>query len=498
MLKSAFDIAELRRRSISGAVITVSAQGVRLFLILGTTVILARLLLPGDFGLVTMVSAVIGFVNILKNMGLSVATIQADELTSEQASTLFWINLMLGVLAAGAICALASSVSSLYAESRLFDITIALSSSFVFTSVGLQHKALLSRQLRFTALSTIDVSSQIAGALVAIVAAFKGAGYWAIVLNILVTSASSSIFMWIASGWSPGRPVFGSGVRRYLGFGANFTGYHLLAYLVRNFDNMLIGTFCGAGALGLYSKAYGLLLMPVSQINDPLNSVAIPSLSRLQHDPDQFSRYYCRVISLAVTITMPLLAFAFLVTDELVVFVLGNNWTGVTPLFRALAPAAFAASLNIAIDLVLLPLGRSKRQFRIALWSTPMIILSFYLGLPYGALGVATGCSVIMLLLLIPQILYALHDSPVRPAVFFGAIWRSVLSSCSTLLLLWFIKPELPDSMLWISRLAVMFIYFLLGYFLTYWALPGGRDFLKKNIRILLDQRSMYEKTPGN
>ena len=163
--------------------------------------------------------------------------------------------------------------------------------------------------MRFGKLAVIEVAAMLNGVVAAIISAWYGAGYWALVIMQLVMAVSITIGVWFACDWRPGLPKRGTGVRRMLAFGRNITGFNLINYFARNSDKILVGRFCGSGILGLYSKAYNLLMLPISQICGPLTSVAVPALSRIQDDPKRYTSYYTKLILLISFISMPLMVF---------------------------------------------------------------------------------------------------------------------------------------------------------------------------------------------
>ena len=414
--------SDLKGRSVRGGAITMAAQGVRFFLKMGSAVVLARLLTPQDFGLIAMVTAVIGFVTMFKDMGLSMATVQKAEINHGQISTLFWTNVALSLCVMLVTAALAPVIAWFYGEPRLTWITLALAGAFIFGGLTVQHQALLRRQMRFGSLALIQIVSMLVGIITAIIAAFYGAGYWALVFMELAGAVTRAIAVWATCGWRPGLPVSGSGVRQMLAFGGNLTGFNFLNYFARNLDNILIGWCWGVAPLGLYSKAYGLLMLPIQQIRGPIDAVAIPALSRLQDDPEQYSRYYYRAVNMIAFISMPLVAVMAGLSHEIIGIVLGQQWIGAANIFKALAFAAVLQPVLGTAGWVLISLGQAKRLMYWGLISVPAILLSVIVGLPWGALGVATSYTGCIFILLVPCLLYTFRYSPISLVGFFKAI----------------------------------------------------------------------------
>jgi O-antigen/teichoic acid export membrane protein len=423
---------DLKGRSVRGGAVTMTAQGVRLFLQMGSTVVLARLLTPQDYGLIAMVTAVTGFVIMFKDMGLSTATIQRAEINHDQISTLFWINVLLSFGVMLVTAALAPAIAWFYGEPRLTWITLALAGAFIFGGFTVQHQALLRRQMRFGSLALIQIISLVVGIVTAIIAAFCGAEYWALVLMQLATAIANVLGVWIICDWRPGLPVRRSGVRKMLAFGGNMTGFNIINYFARNADNVLIGKFLGTQALGLYAKAYSLFTMPIEQIRTPLNHVAMPVLCSLQNQPERYVRYYQRLIDIMASLTIPLTLYCVIEAPFLIQTLLGQQWLAAVPVFQILAIAALIQPIAGTRGLVLISHGFSKRYFYLGLFNAIIVIASFVAGLPFGIEGVAAAYAIANYVILIPTLFYCFQKTPVTVSLFFRALTWPLLTSIVT------------------------------------------------------------------
>src|SRR5712692_6022569 len=204
---------DLKQRVIRGGFAKICSQAANFLIRIGSLMILARLLNPKDFGLVGMVTAVTGFVGLFRDFGLSAAAVQRTNVTQEQASTLFWINLLVGTMLALVVLAMSPFVVRFYHEPKLFGVTAVLSTVFLFSGAGAQPSAILERQLRYTTLSVIDIVSLLAGILTGIGMALRGYGYWALVATTTVTPLVYTICVWISAAWVPGMPRRQVGMR---------------------------------------------------------------------------------------------------------------------------------------------------------------------------------------------------------------------------------------------------------------------------------------------
>lgn len=387
-------LADIGRRSARGGALTLGGQAGKFLLQLGSTIVLARLLSPGDYGLVAMVTAVSGFLLIFKDLGLAMATVQRPTITRPQVSTLFWLNLGVSIVLTLVTVGLAPILAWFYGEPRLLPLGMALAGGFVIAGLSVQHQALLQRQMRFSALVAADLASSLAGVVVAVLLAWAGAGAWALVALPLVASAVSTAMQWALTGWVPDRPQRGTGVRRMLRFGGNLTGFTAVNYLSRNMDNVLIGWYWKAAQLGLYSRAYGLMTLPLLQINAPVANVAVPALSRLGGDDDRYRRAYLRLAGLLNLVTMPGIAFMIVTAPWIIAVVLGPHWSGAARPFLWLGIAAIFQPLSNTTGWLFITQDRTRDMFRWGLMAMVLLVSSFAVGLPFGITWVAASYAI--------------------------------------------------------------------------------------------------------
>ena len=209
---------DLKEKTIRGGLARICAQGANFLLRLGSLMVLARLLGPKDFGLVGMVTAFTGVLTLFRDFGLSAAAIQRTNVTDEQVSTLFWINILVGVLLGFLAIAGAPAIAAFYHEPRLVAVTTVLALGFLFNAAGVQHSVLLQRQMRFTALAIVNTVGLIVGTAIAIGGAKAGYGYWALVAMTVTVPLISTVGFWLTTAWIPGMPHRGTGIRSMMRF----------------------------------------------------------------------------------------------------------------------------------------------------------------------------------------------------------------------------------------------------------------------------------------
>jgi len=455
-----------------------ASQAINFLFGTGSTVVLARLLTPRDYGLIAMVTAITGFFGMFKNLGLSLATIQKPEINHAQVSNLFWLNVAMSFVFALILCGCAPIIAWFYGEPRLRWITLALAGTFVFSGLASQHRALLNRQMRFTAIALTDIGSASAGIAIAIVMALRGAGYWALVSMSVTWSLSSVVLVWVFCRWRPGLPARRAGITPMLRFGGHVTGFEVVNYFARNLDNILIGRFWGANVLGLYSRAYNIMMLPISQIRGPLNSVAIPAMSTMHNDPVRYKRYYLKLVTMIAFITMPIMVFLFVCADQAIYVLLGRQWLGVVDIFKVLCLNAFIQPVSTTWGLVLISLGQSKRYLTWGIINSTIIVASFVIGLPWGAMGVAIAYTSISYLLIGPTLWYCFKLTPISAGDFLSAILRPAIASLFAGLVLHAFRLYMsPVSE--ITSIECCIAIGLLTYLIALVLLPGGLPLLR-------------------
>lgn len=401
----------LKEKTIRGGLARICAQGANFGVRLGSLMILARLLSPNDFGLVGMVTAFTGVLVLFRDFGLSSAAIQSSRVTEEQLSTLFWINLLVGFLLAAIAAVLAPAVAAFYHDRRLISVTIVLGAGFLFNAAGVQHGALLQRQMRFTVLAVINTVSLVLSTGVAIIGARAGYGYWSLVAMAVTASIVTTLGVWLAAAWVPGLPRRGAGILSMMRFGGALTTNVLVVYIASNFEKVLLARYWGAAALGIYGRAYQLINIPTDNLNSAAGEVAFSALSRLQDEPRRLKSYFLKGYAVVLAMTLPVTTACFFFADDVVRVVLGPKWMSAAPIFRLLAPTVMVFAIANPLSWLVLSLGKVRREVKMSMVIAPLMILSYFLGLQYGPKGVAFAYSAIMLLWLIPVIAWSVHGT---------------------------------------------------------------------------------------
>ncbi|HTZ72394.1 MAG TPA: lipopolysaccharide biosynthesis protein [Candidatus Aquilonibacter sp.] len=476
---------DLRHRAIRGGSAKVLAQAANFTLRIGSLMILARLLDPKDFGLVGMVTAITGVLSLFRDFGLSSATVQRVEVTDQQVSTLFWINVAVGTGLCLLLAAASPMVAWFYREPRLVWVTVALSSGFFFNALGIQHSAMLQREMRFTALSTIDVVSLAVSVATAVGMAVAGFRYWALVAMTVVPPFITTICLWFATRWVPGPPRKKSGIRSMVHFGGLVTLNGLIYYVAYNLDKVLLGRYWGAEAIGIYGRAYQLVNIPTDNLNSAVGEVAFSALSRVQNDAARLRSYFLKGYSMVLALTVPVTIAGALCANDLISVVLGPKWTATAPIFRLLAPTILIYAIINPLAWLLYSTGMVARSIKLIAIIAPLTITAYILGLPHGPKGVAMAYSTVMTIWVIPHILLCVRGTSVSFRDVMVTIRRPVVSGVVAGALAAAIQFFIGSSLIPLARVAIEGSVLLAVYLVILLYIMGQKSFYLEVFRSL-------------
>jgi PST family polysaccharide transporter len=420
---------ELRHLAIRGAAATVSAQGVGLAIQIVGTILLARLLTPADFGIVTMVTTFGLLLMSFGSSGFAEAVIQPAQMNRFQASNLFWIVSAIGLVLTIGFAAAGSLLGRFYRNPLVPNVTAAVSVAIFIGAASTIHLALLKRAMRFGAVSANDLVGRTVYTGTGILLALRGWGYWALVAGIVAQGLMTTMLAWWQCKWIPSWPRRGVGTRSMVVFAANVYGRFSANYFTRNFDNLLVGWRFNAAALGFYKRAYDLFALSASQLTAPLHSVALAALSRLNHDPVRFRRYLANSLGIIAFVGMAVGADLTLVGKDVVRLVLGPKWSESGRIFELFGPGIGVMLLYSTVGWIHLAIGKPGRWLRWTLVESAATALLFVVALPWGPAGIAVAWSVSFWILLIPAFWYAGEPIGLGVSSVIAAVWRCAAAS---------------------------------------------------------------------
>lgn len=395
---------ELRQKAVSGGKWLGFASISSTIIQLGAISILARLLSPTDFGLMGMILVVIGLAQTFQDAGISNVVIYKQDVTHEQLSTVFWLNILVGALTFLVILAINPLVVAYYKEPRLTGYLNLTALSFLITPFGQLYFVLFQKELQFKTLAIVEFLQGVFGAITSVVLAFLGFGIMSLVVGQLVRALSFSLLLFLAARktWAPRFYFKLSEIKDLIKWGSYQIGERSINYFRQNVDYLLIGRFLGAELLGYYTLAYQLMIRPLQKINPIITKVALPVFSKIQDDDEQLRKWYLKIIKLIASVSIPIYFGVFVMADQLILLLYGPNWMPCVPVLQILCILGILYSLGNPIGCLLNCKGRFDIGFKWNIFAAIMILIADYIGVHWGIVGVATATATVTLFVFFP------------------------------------------------------------------------------------------------
>lgn len=475
---------------------TMGGEWLGYLLQIGTIAILARQLTPEIFGVMAMALTLTVIVDQLRGLGLSQAVIQREDLTWVQVNALFWINAAFGLLLAGIVAATGPALAAFYDEPQLIEICAVLGVSYAFAGVAMQHGALLNRHMRFKSLATRNMVARLVSSLVAIAAAVGGLGVWALVLQQVLLVVLAAAFVWLAVDWRPSRPRELRAALHLVRFGSLVTLSNLLHSVSRQADNIIIGRVLGAGALGLYTRAYALLTLPLRQIKNPISAVMVPTLSALQKEPERYRRAYGRAINGLAHAGMPAVVILAVAAPEVIEVFLGGQWTQAATIFQLLALTSLIQLISTTAGWLFVTFGRGGAAAMWALVNAAGTIAAFLIGVQWGVEGVAAAYTISQVVLTWPGFVVACRHTPVAPIDALVAVLRPLAVSAAVLAAALAMRAVLPESWPALAGLILITVAAVLAWLAMLAAWTRARDEVLDLYETIRGRKVRHDRQP--
>lgn len=411
------------------------------------TVVLARLLTPSDFGVVTMVTT---FSYLLINFGLNgftEAVVQCETMTHELASTLFWINLSCSFLLTAGFAAAAPLLAWFYHDPAVRNVTIGIAVTIFTTGTSVMHLALLKRAMRFTTVSFNDIRARVASVVVSIALGWAGWGYWALVAGAIALALSTTLGAWWHCRWVPGRPRAAKGLVPAVRFAFHTYLSYSAGYGSRNTDNLLVGWKFSAQSLGYYKKAYDLFALTASQLVNSISVVVISALSRLLHDMAQYRRYLLGAMAVMAFLGMWLGADLTLIGKDLIRLLMGPRWAPAGKIFTYFGPGVGMMIIYCINSWMHLSTGHPERWLRWTVFEFAYTVVLFFIALPFGPQGMAIAWSVAFWTMTVPALWYAGRPIGLGVGPMVGVVWRYTAAAIAAGAATWWMAPAIPHLM---------------------------------------------------
>ncbi|TXF90947.1 MOP flippase family protein [Neolewinella aurantiaca] len=361
-----------------------------LSLIIG--IVLARLLSPKEFGVVGIVLVFRGVAGLFLDFGFTSAIIQNKNSDSRHWSSVFWFNLIISLLLAIIFSLSAPLIADFFNQPALNEVTVAIAWTLVVQAFGMVQISLFQKALRFKKIAIVELISQIIAGVFSIYAAYNGWSYWSLILQLYISGIIRVLLVWWLSDWKP-MLIFDYGIiSEMMSFSFPLMGTKIAHYSTQNVDNLIVGKMLGTEALGIYTRAYTLMLLPLQAVSRVISSVMFPAYSQIQDQPERIKKIYLSINRVIATITFPMMFGLAVVAESFVPAVLGNQWMDVVPLIQILAPIGAWRSVHTLSGNVLMAIGKTKLlfwiTFPISILTVVVMLIGIYLD---GLSGLALG-----------------------------------------------------------------------------------------------------------
>lgn len=477
------DTEGLRQKSVRGAAVTSASQALRFVLLLGSQILMARLLMPADFGIVAMVSPIQGFIIVLADLGVVQSIVQRPQLTRGQLNSFFWINSALVAAMTLLLMLMAPLLAIFYHEPRLVSVTLALASLVLVTGLTVQQVAILNRTMRYTTLAISEGTAQTLMLAVSVFTAWRGFGYWSLVMGQATATFTTAIIAWSTSRWRPSWPSVSAGTMAMLKFGGGVSVSNIALYLNSVLDNVIVGYYLHEIALGLYDRAYRLAVMPLTQLTAPINRVAVPALSRIVDEPARYQSAFSQMLRMLLFFATPGLAVAVLAAKPMVAILFGPRWTEVAPVFAWLCLGQMLTPLNVASFWLFISQGRSRDQMIFGTAAVVANLIAYLVGIHWGLLGVASVSAVSAYFIPTPLLFWAAaRTGPVTRTFYLKIILPFILATLGAMAAI-----KLYDNFIGIERLVDLMAVGVIAYAAAAIVLsvfPSGRGTLRSALSI--------------
>ncbi|MGL1934844.1 MAG: lipopolysaccharide biosynthesis protein [Fibrobacterales bacterium] len=360
------------------------------------TAILARLILPGEYGVYNQVQTVSAFFLIFADGGLVWSIVRDKFIKNKEVVNLFWVNTLGGVLLTVACILMAPVVASFYGNPELLNLMRLEGFIFLLTGMTVPATMWMKRTLAFKKIAVINIAGAIIGGSVGVGCAWSGYGYWSLAIMTLAKGSFTLIISFLWSGVPKGWYSLKTPIGPMLSLGGNLLGFGFVNYFSRNLDNVLIGKFIGSEALAFYAKAYFLMFLPNMLITGGLHGLMVSAMAREQDNPVNFQKLYSRTLRLVSVICIPVTAYFFLYPSDPVLLLYGSNWEASGDILRLLAIACVTQPLYNSLGWILTAKGQGKAFLKWGIFSATTLAIGFSVGIQWGVNGVALSYSLVM------------------------------------------------------------------------------------------------------
>jgi PST family polysaccharide transporter len=486
----------LRSTASNGIAFTALGQGIKLLVHLTAILTLSRILGPSNFGVFAMISPLLALATIIRDNGMNTAILQRGSINEAELTGLFWMSVSWGAGLAVVLVLSAPLIAAFYDEPRLVLLVAASGIIVLGGSFSLQHTALLNRQFQFRSLAVIDAGSLAAGYFVGTIVALLTRSYWALWAVNCTTTFVILAASWVVCRWRPDRPGRGAAVGEMLRLGGSVALSSLFDFLIRSVDNVLIGRFRGPFELGLYDRSYRIVLLPLVFVTGPLDRLVLPSLAQMQDDDARYRRIYQLALQAPLLAIVPAMVVLMAIPAPACAFLLGPEWVGAAPLLAWLSLAGALQLVLSSFGSLLISQGRATDLTYLNGFSFVFALLSYALGLPFGALGVAAAYAISEIVRTPIAVWWATRTGPVRARDVWEAVLPFVFAGTCAFAAVFATTYYFPSgaALLLVASVATSYAVTLVALGAT----DAGRTCLREAVRLVLELRASLGVTKRN
>lgn len=396
----------LKQRTFSAGRWTATSALVNSALQIVQMMVLARLLVPADFGLMAVVVSMLTMLGLFADLGLSRAIIHFESISDDALASLFWLNVLLGIALSLLLATAAPFLGSIFKLDGLTPILLAVSPIFLISAAGQQFRALAEKEFRFATLAFIEITSTTFGLVIALFIALQGLGVYALVGAILVTATTTSALAWwrLSSGHRPRLHLRPEEVRPFIRFGSYLVGEGFVSTLIRQADVLVAGLLVNPAVLGMFSVPRDLSMRVSMVVNPIITRVGFPVMSRLQDDVPALRTVYLQTLRMTASVNFPAYVALALFADEVVALLYGPQWKDAAVYLRILSAWGLLRSIGNPVGSLLHAVGAVKRAL---LWNVTILLIVpvlYWIAINgWGLSGLAIALVILHITLVLPS-----------------------------------------------------------------------------------------------
>lgn len=406
----------MRPQVASGVFWLTVPRGASQLVSLAASMFVARMLTPGDYGLVAIASLFTGALSMLVDLGLGPAIVQFRNMDREGLDSCFWLTLGGSIVGYIGLYLSAPALEGWFAAPGLTGPFRAFALALPLAGLRVVPDSLLRRQLELDRVAQIEIVSILAAPAVVMGCAMAGAGVWALVAGTIVAASIQTLATWLGTPWRPGCRFSSARLRPLLKYSAELLGSRICWLGYQQTDSLAVATLIGGPATGLFSMAKQIALLPVERISTTANQLAHPLLAELQSDVDAQRAVLLRTLRSLASVTFPLCATLMVLADDLVRLALTDKWIGCVPILRILCFYGAVRSIEAVLPQLLMARFRSRSMLLHTLRLLIAMPIAFTVGtLLWGAVGTAAAWTLIYPVIALPMIREALASVGATP-----------------------------------------------------------------------------------